>query len=56
MLAFAWLSAAGTVGGMSGAVLGGYLAEPAGRVPFIGNMELFERKPYILPGLTLAIL
>ena len=39
---------------MSGAGLSGYLAEPAGRVPIFGDIELFKQKPYLLPGLTIA--
>jgi hypothetical protein len=38
---------------MSGAALSGYLAEPGGRVPFFGNINLFDTKPYLLPGLVL---
>jgi hypothetical protein len=39
---------------MSGAGLSGYLAEPAGRVPIFGDIELFKQKPYLLPGMTIA--
>jgi hypothetical protein len=54
--AFGWLTIAGSIGAMSGAGLSGYLAEPAGRVPFVGHIGLFEAKPYLLPGLTLCVL
>jgi hypothetical protein len=40
---------------MSGAGLSGYLAEPAGRVPFFGDIELFKQKPYLLPGMTISL-
>jgi len=40
---------------MSGAGLSGYLAEPAGRVPILGDIGLFEQKPYLLPGLTISV-
>ena len=53
--AFALLSTAGTIGGMSGAMIGGFF-EPAGRVPFLGEIDLFKRKPYALPGLVLFAL
>jgi len=41
---------------MSGAGLSGYLAEPAGRVPALGDLDLFKRKPYLLPGLTMSFI
>jgi len=41
---------------MAGAGLSGYLAEPAGRVPFLGDLTLFKAKPYLLPGLTLSVI
>jgi len=40
---------------MSGAGLSGYLAEPAEKVPIFGDIELFKQKPYLLPGLTIAL-
>jgi hypothetical protein len=40
---------------MSSAGLSGYLAEPAGRVPIFGDIELFKQKPYLLPGLTISL-
>lgn len=39
---------------MSGAGLSGYLAEPAGRIPIAGDIELFKQKPYLLPGLIMS--
>jgi MFS family permease len=54
--AFGWLTIAGSIGVMSGAALSGYLAEPAGRVPIFGNIELFKQQPYLLPGLTIALI
>jgi len=54
-LAFGWLTIAGSIGAMSGAGLSGYLAEPAGRVPILGDLGLFEQKPYLLPGLTISL-
>jgi MFS family permease len=53
--AFGWLTIAGSIGVMSGAALSGYLAEPAGRVPIFGDIELFKQKPYLLPGLTISL-
>lgn len=44
------------MGSTGAAALGGYLAEPAGRVPVFGQISLFERYPYILPGLVMAVL
>lgn len=44
-LAFGWLTIAGSIGAMSGAGLSGYLAEPAGRVPILGDIGLFEQNP-----------
>jgi hypothetical protein len=38
---------------MTASALSGYLAEPSGRVPILGNVELFKQKPYLLPGLAL---
>jgi MFS family permease len=55
MSAFGWLTIAGSIGVMSGAGLSGYLAEPAGRVPIFGDIELFKQKPYLLPGLIIAL-
>jgi hypothetical protein len=53
--AFGWLTIAGSIGVMSGAGLSGYLAEPAGRVPVFGDIELFKQKPYLLPGMTISL-
>lgn len=53
IVAFGWLTTAGSVGSMGGAALSGYLAEPSGRVPYFGDFQLFISKPYLLPGLVL---
>lgn len=34
---------------------GGTLAEPQGRIPWFGDITLFQAKPYLLPVLTMAI-
>jgi MFS family permease len=54
--AFGWMTIAGSVGSMAGAALSGYLAEPSGRVPIFADVQLFESKPYLLPGLVLFVL
>jgi hypothetical protein len=38
---------------MGGAAVSGYLAEPAGRVPILGNIRYFQDYPYTLPGTLL---
>jgi hypothetical protein len=43
---------ANSLGSMSGAGLSGYLAEPSGRVPLLGKLDLFQEEPYLLPGLV----
>lgn len=37
---------------MSGAGLGGYLAEPYSNLPLFGKIRLFEQFPYTLPGIA----
>jgi hypothetical protein len=56
MIAFGWLTIARSIGSMSGAALSGYLAEPTGRIPAIGDFELFRRNPYFLPGVILGVI
>jgi MFS family permease len=51
-VAFGWLTVSGSIGFMSGAGLSGYLAEPAGRIPVLGDLAIFKQKPYLLPGLV----
>jgi len=41
---------------MLGSVIGGYLAEPEGRVPFLGGADILVKHPYIAPGLAMGIL
>lgn len=41
---------------MSGSGIGGYLAEPYGRVPLVGSVEIFSSRPYTLPGTALLLI
>ena len=41
---------------MLGSTIGGYLAEPEGRIPLPENFHLFQEKPYIGPGLVMGAL
>jgi hypothetical protein len=50
------MTIAGSIGAMSGPALSGYLSEPEGRIPFFGDLKLFQNKPYLLPGLTLSFM
>jgi hypothetical protein len=34
---------------------GGTLAEPEGRIPWLGDIALFQARPYLLPVLAMAI-
>jgi hypothetical protein len=43
------------LGAMLGSAVGGYLAEPQGRVPFIGDFAIFANRPYIAPGLAMGL-
>jgi MFS family permease len=52
--AFSLFASATFLGAMLGSSVGGYMAEPAGRVPFLGKLELFRDRPYIAPGLTMG--
>lgn len=54
--AFSWFSASSYAGFMGGAGLGGYLSSPVGRVPILGQLVLFERYPFVLPGLVVGSL
>jgi hypothetical protein len=35
--------------------MGGFLAMPEGRIPVFGDMQLFRRKPFLLPSLAAAV-
>jgi MFS family permease len=54
--AFSLFASATFLGAMLGSLVGGCLAEPVGRVPFLGRMEMFRDRPYIAPGLTMGVL
>jgi MFS family permease len=54
--AFSLFASATFLGAMLGSLVGGYLAEPVGRVPFLGKFEMFRDRPYIAPGLTMGAL
>jgi MFS family permease len=43
------------LGAMLGSAVGGYLAEPKGRVPLIGDFAVFADRPYIAPGLAMGL-
>lgn len=43
------------LGAMLGSTVGGYLVEPGGRVPFIGDIAIFADRPYIAPGLAMGL-
>jgi hypothetical protein len=49
------MGAASLAGGSIGNILGGLLVEPAGRIPVVGQIELFVRKPFALPGIALSV-
>ena len=52
--AFAWMGSAQFGGGMLGSLIGGTLAMPAGRIPILGDIKMFQEKPFVLPGMTVA--
>jgi len=54
--AFSIFAMATFLGAMLGSVVGGYMAEPNGRIPILGRMEYFRQRPYIAPGLTMGAL
>jgi MFS family permease len=54
--AFSLFASATFLGAMLGSMVGGYMAEPNGRVPILGRMEVFREGPYIAPGLTMGTL
>jgi hypothetical protein len=41
---------------MLGSMVGGYMAEPEGRIPILGCIGLFRYKAYIAPGLGMGTL
>jgi MFS family permease len=54
--AFSLFATATFLGAMLGSMVGGYMAEPQGRVPFLGRVRVFEERPYIAPGLIMGSL
>ena len=52
--AFSLFASATFLGAMLGSSVGGYMAEPAGRVPFLGKFVMFRDRLYIAPGLTMG--
>jgi hypothetical protein len=54
--AFSLFASATFLGAMLGSLIGGYLAQPAGRVWIIGKLPLFATRPSIAPGLLLGCL
>lgn len=54
--AFSLFASATFLGAMLGSLVGGYMAEPVGRVSIFGRMEMFRNRPYIAPGLTMGVL
>jgi MFS family permease len=54
--AFSLFASATFLGAMLGSMIGGYLAEPVGRVPLLGRMEFLKDRPYVAPGLTMGVL
>lgn len=54
IVAFSLFASATFLGAMLGSTIGGYLAEPKGRIPFLNNSHLFQEKPYIGPGLVMG--
>jgi MFS family permease len=54
--AFSLFASATFLGAMLGSLVGGYMAEPVGRVPILGRMEMFRDRPYIAPGLVMGVL
>jgi hypothetical protein len=55
-IAFAWSGSGDFIGDAMGVWLGGYLAFPAERVPFFGQIRLFEDHPFILPSMVIGCL
>lgn len=35
--------------------MGGFLAMPEGRIPIFGDMQIFQKKPFLLPSLAAAV-
>jgi hypothetical protein len=54
--AFSLFASATFLGAMLGSSVGGYLAEPSERVPFLGEMRFFKSRPYTAPGLMMGVL
>ena len=54
--AFAWIGSANFAGATVGALLGGVLALPKGRIPILGDWWVFQVKPYALPGMAMSLL
>jgi MFS family permease len=54
--AFSLFASATFLGAMLGSLIGGYMAEPVGRVPILGRMEVFRDRHYVAPGLTMGAL
>jgi hypothetical protein len=54
--AFSLFASATFLGAMFGSLIGGYMAEPVGRVSFLGRVEFLKERPYIAPGLTMGAL
>jgi hypothetical protein len=41
---------------MLGSMVGGYMAEPEGRIPILGSIGLYQYRPYIAPGQVMGLL
>lgn len=52
--AFSLFASATFLGAMLGSSVGGYVAEPYGRVPILGTVEIFREKAYVAPGLIMG--
>lgn len=50
---YSWFTAGSYFGFTSGAAFSGFLAEPYGRVPLLGELRLLKAYPYALPGWVL---
>lgn len=54
--AFSLFATATFVGAMLVSMIGGYMAEPQGRVSLLGRLKLFDERSYIAPGSIMGFL